>query len=194
MNKSILKYGLILVLAIGMGFILFLSFQTFNVIKDSKSNDNEEGRLLYYGYMNQVYMSVMDDNTAIENPEIIKYIQRNNLFSTPILVINYSNLSCSSCLNYLLHGLEKQFPGYAVDKQILFVATEYRSESEKKYGNTIFLPYGENLQMESGGGNEPFLFVLVDGKAIHVFTPNSPYDELFETYLTAIQERYFSDN
>lgn len=74
MNKSILKYGLILVLAIGMGFILFLSFQTFNVIKDSKSNDNEEGRLLYYGYMNQVYMSVMDDNTAIENPEIIKYI------------------------------------------------------------------------------------------------------------------------
>ena len=95
-------------------------------------------------------------------------------------------------MDFLLHGLEKVFPNYASNSQILFVASGYKTEPQRKYGNTVYLSYGENMDLDSEESNEPFLLMCIEGRVFHVFTPSSSYEELYETYLTAVKDKYFT--
>ena len=192
MKKTIREYVLLCFVAIGVAGVLFVSVRTFKKVNDM-GKPKEDGQLLYLSYMNQLYLSVMDDSTPINSRTIKEYLHRWDLSSEPVLIINYSIFTCTSCMDFLLRGLERVFPNYASNRHVLFVASGYKTEPQKKYGHTLFLPYGENLNLDSEESNEPFLLMCIEGVVFHVFTPSSSYDELYETYLTAIKEKYYSD-
>ena len=191
MNKKIREYVFFCFVTIGIVGALFVSVYTFKRVND-QSASRDDGQLLYLSYMNQLYLSIIDDSTPINNLLIKEYLHKWDLSTEPVLIINYSTFSCKSCMDFLLHGLEKVFPNYASNSQILFVASGYKTEPQRKYGNTVYLSYGENMDLDSEESNEPFLLMCIEGRVFHVFTPSSSYEELYETYLTAVKDKYFT--
>lgn len=190
MNKTIIRNVLFCAMTVGIATILIFSINTWKRVNEI-GGAGEEMKLLYYSYMSQLYLSISDDSTPISCKSIKEYLIKSDLSSEPVLIVSYSNFSCTSCMDYLLKGLEKVFPNYALNKHILFVASGYKTEPQRHYGNSVFLPYGDSLELSSEESNEPFLFICLNDVVFHVFTPSSPYDELYKTYLTVIKDKYF---
>ena len=191
MNNSKHLPILFSLIAILLSTLLAISIITLLSIKRINGNPNEDLKLMQLEYLAQMYYSITDDATSIENETIASYIDDNALSGLPVLMIGYSNFSCSSCMNYLLEGLEIEFPNYNLESRIVFVATGYKGSVPVQYGNTIVLKYGEELGFASEESNEPFLFVERDGIVFHVFSPNPGKDALYKTYLSTIKEKYF---
>lgn len=180
-------------IAVLLSALLAISIITLLSIKRINGNPKEELKLLQLEYLAQMYYSITDDATSIENETIKSYIDNNALSGLPVLMIGYSNFSCSNCMNYLLEGLEIEFPNYSVESRIVFIATGYKGNVPVRYGNTIVLKSGEELGFASEESNEPFIFVERNGIVFHVFSPNPDKDAMYKTYLSTIKEKYFSE-
>lgn len=173
--------------------ILAISIISLKELLAIKSGSSEDVRQFQVNSMSHLYYSISDDSTILDNNLIQNYLLNNDLINSPVLVVCYSQFSCNSCLDYLLSKLRECFPDYETNKQILFVATDFKSDPYKTLGNTVTIRDSDELGLASTASNEPFLFIDIDGYVFHVFTPDSRYDFLFETYLSTIKDKYFLD-
>ena len=192
MNKNLRNKLVVGILALALIALLGISVAILSKVSRIKGDTSEEAKLLYMTQINQTIASILDDATHIDAKRICEYVQENELQDTPLLIIRYSNFSCSSCLNNVVKGLGKAFPDYQSNKRVLFVVSDLKTKPQKKLGNTITLKYGENWGLESENTNEPCLFILFNGTVFHIFTPNSRYNAVYEAYLETIKEKYFS--
>lgn len=190
MNETNLRYVLFCTKTFGIVMILIailLMLKRYYDLDDSLDNS----QTLYMSYRNQLDLSISDDLSPIGCRAINEYLDVRHVSSEPVLFIYYSVFSGSARMDYLLRGVETFFPDYESNEHVLFVASGFKTEPQIKYGHTVVLTPGENLGLKSEKSSEPFLCIYLNGRVFHVYTPRSPYDSLYETYLTAIKHKYF---
>lgn len=173
--------------------ILSVSLLSLKELLAIKSGYREDIKQLQVNSLNRLYYSITDDSTILDNDLIQRYRLHNNIIGSPILVVCYSQFSCNSCLDYVLKELREFFPDFETKKDILFVATDFKNAPYRTLGNTVTIRSNDELGLASTASNEPFLFIDIDGYVFHVFTPDSKFGFLYETYLSTIKDKYFLD-
>lgn len=137
-----------------------------------------------------IYLSIMNDGKEIDNGLFIKYLLINHLSDEPILVVDYSQMGCNSCIQSMLNGLTEVFDSVEHNRNIVFVISEsYRDDSEPIVGNSIYLPKDETLGFETERNRYPILFVYSHGIR-HSFMPDPEAPDVYKLYLKTIRSRY----
>ncbi len=179
--------------------IVLLLVAFFNNKQQNTTVNKPEKRSYHQDiYIHQhLYEAVQNDNTAIVLPgtENAMYPSIKNLVDSshkkPVLVCRFSSLACQICIDHMITIMEEHFKDYDTNPQIRFVASDYNPQMRLPVNNAMNIQK-ERLGLPAESSSLPFLFVLIDGEANHLFIPDKEFPEYTETYLKEIKKRYLN--
>lgn len=99
------KYPILINLAIASATLIVCCILLRDVIIIG-STDNYDYKILQSDYAGHIYTSCLSDGNTIEAPQFKEYIEKRHLSDKFFLVVKYSDLSCSSCMDYVLANLK----------------------------------------------------------------------------------------
>lgn len=183
------KYPILMNLAIAFATLIVCCVLLRDVIIIG-STDNYDYKILQSDYAGHIYTSCLSDGNTIEAPQFKEYIEKRHLSDKFFLVVKYSDLSCSSCMDYILANLRRFIPDYMDNDRVLFLASDFKRRDGQEHGNTVYIDDSADFSHALEGSNIPFMFIY-NGRIMMSFSPSIEHDELTETYLETIANRFF---
>lgn len=184
------KIILIILLILSLFTSAFIALILIRVNKVSGVNSDNKSDITKLILLTQAHASAENDNLYLNSDKILEYCSRNGLSDSPVFVINYSLLNCKSCIDFVVKTLKEKIKDLESFKNILFVARDFRDESNNKYGNSVFLKPGKTLDIPADNCGMPFVFVYYRGQVLHTFIPDIANKNVFLSYLDLIFKRY----
>ncbi len=184
------KIILIILLILSLFTSAFVALIFIRVNKGSGVNSDNKSDITKLILLTQAHASAENDNLYLNSDKILEYCSRNGLSDSPVFVINYSLLNCKSCIDFVVKTLKEKIKDLESFKNILFVARDFRDESNNKYGNSVFLKPGKTLDIPADNCGMPFVFVYYRGQVLHTFIPDIANKNVFLSYLDLIFKRY----
>ena len=184
------KMILIILLILSLFTSVFVTLIFIRVNKGSNGSSDNKSDITKLILLTQTHASAENDNLYLNSDKILEYCSRNGLSDSPVFVINYSLLNCKSCIDFVVKTLKEKIKDLESFKNILFVARDFRDESNNKYGNSVFLKPGKTLDIPADNCGMPFVFVYYRGQVLHTFIPDIANKNVFLSYLDLIFKRY----
>ncbi|GAB1473917.1 hypothetical protein MASR2M69_13580 [Bacteroidota bacterium] len=184
------KIILIILLILSLFTSAFVALIFIRVNKGPGVNSDNKSDITKLILLTQAHASAENDNLYLNSDKILEYCSRNGLSDSPVFVINYSLLNCKSCIDFVVKTLKEKIKDLESFKNILFVARDFRDESNNKYGNSVFLKPGKTLDIPADNCGMPFVFVYYRGQVLHTFIPDIANKNVFLSYLDLIFKRY----
>ncbi len=184
------KIILIILLILSLFTSAFVALILIRVNKGPGVNSDNKSDITKLILLTQAHASAENDNLYLNSDKILEYCSRNGLSDSPVFVINYSLLNCKSCIDFVVKTLKEKIKDLESFKNILFVARDFRDESNNKYGNSVFLKPGKTLDIPADNCGMPFVFVYYRGQVLHTFIPDIANKNVFLSYLDLIFKRY----
>jgi len=188
MKTSKLLLTILLILSLFISVFVTLIFIRVN--KGSNGSSDNKSDITKLILLTQTHASAENDNLYINSDKILEYCSRNGLSDAPVFVINYSLLNCKSCMDFIVKTLKERVKELESFKNILFVARDFRDESNNKYGNSVFLKPGKSLEIPADNCGMPYVFVYYKGQVLHTYIPDAGNKNIFLAYLDLILKRY----
>lgn len=173
------------VVGVSLAAALFL-LGLFFFLKNTHANRDISTAYL----LSHIELSISNDGQTINNESFNRYLFYTHLINDPVLVIDYSELGCRQCYQFMMDGLAEQFGDVMQNPRIVFVVSDsYLYEEGEIRGNTIFLPKDEKLGIENNDNLYPLLFVYV-GEVRHSFMPDPNAPDVYHQYLNTLRKKY----
>jgi hypothetical protein len=192
MKKNSLEIILLLsILVVSLVILgtLFIEKKEKQLSTNESNSESEKLELNLYIKQN-IYESVINNNTMIDLSGQPWKSKENIPSDKPILVFRYSALSCNVCIEFGYNKLKEYFTDYKDNNHLLVIVSDYPAQYKVDL-NFIHLNKGKlNLPVEDS--NQPFYFVLVDNRVQNIFIPEKNYAEYTDVYLRMVKSKYFN--
>ena len=126
------KLGLVIGVFILIGIFLLLSIKITKKDHETSALPCPESVL----YSTHIYLSCLSEGKVIDNGLFNRYLFLNKLLDEPILVVDYSEMGCNSCIKFVLDGLSSTMGNLQDNRKILFVISESYNAFEEISGNS----------------------------------------------------------
>ncbi len=178
-----MKYRIIIVFS-----LIVLMIVVCIIINRQNRSVPSPDTLTRMAFSGQIYLSCKNDGLFIENSTFLTFLQNNSWGDTPVLVVWFSAQGCDKCVDYAVKKVNKQYASKEGLLPLVFVGADY-DNGICLYPYDLLLKRKEYLGLPAEELKTPFTFVYYHGLR-HTFFPEERFDELFESYLDSIFERY----